>query len=34
VAEILPAHSITVALDYDQESEGRIVTVTDGPPGS
>ena len=34
VAELLPAHSITVALDYDEEGEGRIVTVTDGPPGS
>ncbi len=32
VPELLPAHSITVALDYDEEGEGRIVTVTDGPP--
>jgi len=34
VAELLPAHSITVALDYDEEGEGRIMTVTEGPPGS
>ncbi len=34
VPELLPAHSITVALDYDEEGEGRIVTVTDGPPDS
>ena len=34
VAELLPAHSITVALDYDEEREGRIMTVTEGPPGS
>ncbi|MFC1529807.1 tRNA (adenosine(37)-N6)-threonylcarbamoyltransferase complex ATPase subunit type 1 TsaE [Gemmatimonadota bacterium] len=34
VAELLPAHSITVTLDYDEEGEGRLVTVTDGPPGS
>jgi len=33
-AELLPAHSITVSLEYDDESEGRIMTVTDGPPGS
>ncbi len=33
-AELLPAHSITVALDYDDRSEGRIMTVTEGPPGS
>ena len=33
VAELMPAHSITVALDYVEEGEGRIVTVTDGPPG-
>ena len=33
-AELLPANSITVSLDYDDESEGRIMTVTDGPPGS
>jgi len=33
-AELLPAHSITVALDYDDGSEGRIMTVTEGPPGS
>jgi tRNA threonylcarbamoyladenosine biosynthesis protein TsaE len=34
VAELLPAHTLTVTLDYDEAGEGRIITVTEGPPGN
>lgn len=34
VAELLPDRSITVALDYDEEGKGRVMTVTEGPPDS
>ncbi|MFC1628279.1 tRNA (adenosine(37)-N6)-threonylcarbamoyltransferase complex ATPase subunit type 1 TsaE [Gemmatimonadota bacterium] len=34
VAELMPAHSITVSLDYSDDGEGRIMTVTEGPPDS
>lgn len=33
VAELLPDHTITVALDYADSGNGRIMIVTEGPPG-